>query len=304
MKSLRATILRPWISAARPRTLPLALASIGMGAFLAASVQQFQWEVFLLSALTTIFLQILSNLANDYGDSVHGADFAGREGPARAVQSGLITAPTMQRAIAVFAVLSLGSGIALLWWALPRNGITFAVFLGLGVLSILAAITYTSGKRPYGYAGLGDVSVLLFFGLVGVMGSYYLHTLSLRWVHLLPALSCGFFSTAVLNVNNIRDLKTDELAGKRSIPVRLGRARAVAYHWTLLGVGILCSVAYGWLNYDIYYQWLFLLCLPLLIQNGRAVQHRRTAAELDPYLKQMALTTLLYVVTFGVGLLL
>ncbi len=296
--------LHSWISAARPRTLPLALASIGMGAFLAASVQQFRWEVFLLSALTTVFLQILSNLANDYGDSVHGADHAGREGPARAVQSGAITPRAMRWAITGFSVLSLVSGITLLWWALPRDGTTFAVFLGLGVLSILAAITYTSGKRPYGYAGFGDVSVLLFFGLVGVMGSYYLHTLSLRGVHLLPALSCGFFSTAVLNLNNIRDLKTDELAGKRSIPVRLGRPRAVAYHWALLGAGTLCSVVYGWLNYDIYYQWLFLLCLPLLIRNGRAVQHRRTAAELDPYLKQMALTTLLYVVTFGVGLLL
>ena len=123
-------------------------------------------------------------------------------------------------------------------------------------------------------------------------------------MHLLPALSCGFFSTAVLNVNNIRDLKTDEQAGKRSIPVRLGRKRAVAYHWTLLGTGMLCSVVYGWLSYDTYYQWLFLLCLPLLIRNGQAVQYRHTAAELDPYLKQMALTTLLYVVTFGVGLLL
>jgi 1,4-dihydroxy-2-naphthoate octaprenyltransferase len=296
--------LNPWISAARPRTLPLALASIGMGAFLAASVQQFRWEVFLLSALTTVFLQVLSNLANDYGDSVHGADHAGREGPARAVQSGAITPRAMRLAIGGFAVLSLASGITLLWWALPHNGTTFALFLGLGALAILAAITYTSGKRPYGYAGFGDVSVLLFFGLVGVMGSYYLHTLSLRWALLLPALSCGFFSTAVLNVNNIRDLKTDAQAGKRSIPVRLGRPRAVAYHWALLGAGTLCSVAYGWLNYDGYYQWLFLLCLPLLIRNGRAVQHRRTAAELDPYLKQMALTTLLYVLTFGIGLLL
>jgi 1,4-dihydroxy-2-naphthoate octaprenyltransferase len=178
------------------------------------------------------------------------------------------------------------------------------VFLGLGLLSILAAITYTAGKRPYGYAGLGDISVLLFFGLVGVMGSYYLHTLSLQWVHLLPALSCGLFSTAVLNVNNIRDMKTDKLAGKHSIPVRLGRPRAVAYHWTLLALGVLCSVAYGLLSYDAYYQWLFILCLPLLVRNGRAVQRRRTAAELDPYLKQMALTTLLYVVTFGIGLLL
>ena len=296
--------IRPWIFAARPRTLPLALASIGMGAFLAASVQQFRWGVFLLSALTTVLLQILSNLANDYGDSVHGADHAEREGPIRAVQSGSISPVAMKWAIGIVAALSLGSGVALLWLALPRNGTTFLLFLGLGLLAIAASITYTSGGKPYGYAGLGDLSVLIFFGLVGVMGSYYLHTLSLRWVYVLPALSCGFFSTAVLNVNNIRDIKTDKIAGKRSIPVRLGRERAVVYHWVLLALGTLCSVAYGLLDFNAYYQWLFVICLPLLIINGRAVQNRRTAAELDPYLKQMALTTLIYVVTFGIGLLL
>lgn len=296
--------ISPWISAARPRTLPLALASIGMGAFLAASVQQFRWSVFLFSALTTIFLQILSNLANDYGDSVHGADQAGREGPARAVQSGHITPTAMKRAIGVFAGLSLVSGIVLLWLALSGSQTAFLLFLGLGLLAIAAAITYTSGAKPYGYAGLGDLSVLLFFGLAGVIGSYYLHTLSARWTHLLPALSCGFFSTAVLNVNNIRDIKTDKLAGKRSIPVRLGRARAVAYHWLLLALGITCSIIYVLLDFSSYYQWLFIICLPLLISNAHAVHHRRTAAELDPYLRQMALTTLLYVATFGLGLLL
>lgn len=296
--------IRPWITAARPRTLPLALASIGMGAFLAASEQQFRGSVFWLSAATTIFLQVLSNLANDYGDSVHGADSTDREGPARAVQSGHISPAAMKWAIGVFAGLSLGSGLALLRVALPTNQTTFLLFLGLGLLAIAASITYTAGARPYGYAGLGDLSVLLFFGLVGVIGSYYLHALSVRWTHVLPALSCGFFSTAVLNVNNIRDIKTDEVAGKRSIPVRLGRDRAVVYHWTLLAAGVLCSTLYVLLDFTSYYQWLFLICLPLLIRNGQAVQHRRTANELDPYLKQMALTTLLYVATFGVGLLL
>lgn len=275
-----------------------------MGAFLAASDHQFRGDVLWLSALTTVFLQILSNLANDYGDSIHGADRAGREGPMRAVQSGAISPGAMRGGIGLFALLSLGSGVALLWRALPGNQTTFLIFLGLGLLAIAASITYTSGSKPYGYAGLGDASVLVFFGLVGVMGSYYLHTLSLRWVHLLPALSCGFFSTAVLNVNNIRDIRSDTVAGKRSIPVRLGRKRAVAYHWALLVVGILCSVAYVLLDFNSYYQWLFIVCLPLLIKNGQAVQTRRTAAELDPYLKQMALTTLLYVVTFGLGLLL
>lgn len=275
-----------------------------MGAFLAASVQQFRWSVFLLSALTTIFLQILSNLANDYGDSVHGADQVGREGPSRAVQSGQITPAAMKWAIGVFAGLSLASGLALLWLALPGNQTTFLLFVGLGLLAIAASITYTAGGKPYGYAGLGDLSVLIFFGLVGVMGSYYLHTLSVRWIHVLPALSCGFFSTAVLNINNIRDIKADQGAGKRSIPVRLGRPRAVVYHWVLLALGIACSIAYVLLDFNSYYQWLFVICLPLLVKNGQAVQNRRTATELDPYLKQMALTTLLYVVAFGLGLLL
>ena len=275
-----------------------------MGAFLAASVQQFRWSVFLLSALTTVFLQILSNLANDYGDSIHGADQVGREGPSRAVQSGQITPTAMKWAIGVFAGLSLASGLALLWWALPGHQTIFLLFLGLGLLAIAASITYTSGGKPYGYSGLGDLSVLIFFGLVGVMGSYYLHTLSIRWIHVLPALSCGFFSTAVLNINNIRDIKMDQRAGKRSIPVRLGRTRAVVYHWVLLVLGILCSVAYVLLDFNSYYQWLFVICLPLLIKNGQAVQNRHTATELDPYLKQMALTTLLYVVAFGLGLLL
>ena len=271
---------------------------------MAASGQQFRGDVFALSALTTVFLQILSNLANDYGDSVHGADQAGREGPTRAVQSGSITPTAMKQAIGLFALLSLGSGVTLLWVALPGSQTTFFVFLGLGLLAIGASITYTSGAKPYGYAGLGDVSVLLFFGLVGVMGSYYLHTLHWHGSHVFPALSCGFFATAVLNVNNIRDINTDKVAGKRSIPVRLGRERAVIYHWGLLALGTLCSVIYVLLDFNSYYQWLFIVCLPLLVSNGRAVQHRRTATELDPYLRQMALTTLLYVITFGLGLLL
>ena len=271
---------------------------------MAASAEQLRWSVLLLSALTTVFLQILSNLANDYGDSIHGADLADREGPSRAVQSGAISPESMRWAIGVFTLLSLASGVALLWLALPGNRTTFLIFLGLGLLAIGASITYTSGGKPYGYAGLGDLSVLIFFGLVGVLGSYYLHTLSFRWVHMLPALSCGFFSTAVLNVNNIRDIKSDQVAGKRSIPVRLGRAGAVAYHWVLLAAGTLCSVIYVLLDFNSYYQWLFIICLPLLIKNGQAVQSRQTAAALDPYLKQMALTTLLYVVSFGLGLLL
>ena len=290
-----------WIMAARPRTLPLALASIGMGAFLAASASQFSWKVLALSALTTIFLQILSNLANDYGDSIHGADSADREGPSRAVQAGYISPQAMKRAMVLFAVLSLASGIWLLFTALSGNQMLLLLFLALGIIAIFAAITYTSGSNPYGYAGLGDISVLIFFGLVGVLGSYFLHTGQLSWTYLLPALSCGLFSTAVLNVNNIRDIRTDKAAGKRSIPVRIGREKAVVYHWILLALGIGCSLVYVLLRFESGWQLLFLLTLPLIVRNGKAVQQKRTSIELDPYLKQMALTTLLYVLTFGIG---
>mgnify|MGYP006289235983 CR=1 FL=1 len=290
-----------WIMAARPRTLPLALASIGMGAFLAASASQFSWKVLALSALTTIFLQILSNLANDYGDSIHGADSAEREGPNRAVQAGYISPQAMKKAMILFALLSLGSGIWLLLTALSGNQLLLLLFLVIGLLSIFAAITYTSGSKPYGYAGLGDISVLIFFGLVGVLGSYFLHTGQLSPAYLLPALSCGLFSTAVLNVNNIRDIRTDKAAGKRSIPVRLGRDKAVTYHWLLLALGVGFSVLYVLLRFESWWQFLFLLTLPLLIKNGRAVAREKTSQALDPYLRQMALTTLLYVLTFGIG---
>lgn len=290
-----------WILAARLRTLPLALASIGMGAFLAASVDNFRLSVFLLSALTTIFLQILSNLANDYGDSIHGADSNEREGPARAVQSGYISPQAMKKAIIWFTLLSFISGITLLLVALGLNLKTLLFFLAVGMLAVMAAITYTSGNNPYGYAGLGDISVLIFFGIVGVIGSFYLHTQYFDSVYLLPALSCGLFSTAVLNVNNIRDIKTDKIAGKRSIPVRIGRKRAVVYHWALLITGVLASILYVFFNFHSYFQLLFLVCLPLFIRNGLAVQYKHKASDLDPYLKQMALATLLYVLTFGIG---
>lgn len=296
---------KAWLSAARPRTLPLALASIGMGSFLAASVGAFSLRVFLLCAFTTIFLQVLSNLANDYGDSVHGADSQERQGPKRAVQSGVITARQMRTAMILFALLSLFTGIWLLYEALKdASARTIGLFFGLGLCAIAAAVTYTAGKRPYGYAGLGDVSVLLFFGLLGVLGTYYLHAKSLSPLLVLPALSCGFFATAVLNVNNIRDIESDRKAGKKSIPVRLGREAAVRYHWLLLGAGLLCAVAYVALTYASPWQLLFLVTLPLLGRNARAVYQNRTAAALDPYLRQMALTTLLFVLTFGLGQLL
>ncbi|MEQ9424686.1 MAG: 1,4-dihydroxy-2-naphthoate polyprenyltransferase [Cyclobacteriaceae bacterium] len=301
--TLNNQMLSRWIKAARPRTLPLSLSCIFMGGFLAADAGEFDSAIFGLCVLTTIFLQILSNLSNDYGDSVHGADSIEREGPSRAVQSGEISPAAMKSAMILFALLSLVAGLMLLYVAFGFERL-FWVFLALGALAIVAAITYTSGKRPYGYAGLGDISVLLFFGFVGVGGTYFLFTQSLTTDVLLPALSCGLFSVGVLNVNNIRDIESDRLAGKKSIPVRIGKENAVKYHWLLLMSGFISSVVYVLLNFSTYYQFLFIVSLPLLIVNGMAVSNKTTSAELDPYLKQLALTTLFFVLSFGVGMIL
>jgi 1,4-dihydroxy-2-naphthoate octaprenyltransferase len=288
-----------WLKAFRLRTLPLSLSCIGMGGFLAASQNLFNGKVFVLCVLTTIFLQVLSNLANDYGDSIHGADSERRKGPSRAVQSGLISASAMKNAVIVFVVLSLVTGLSLLWIAFGFNVKAILFFLGLGILSILAAIAYTIGKKPYGYAGLGDLSVLLFFGLVGVLGSNYLLTQQVGKYEWLPALSCGFFSIGVLNINNIRDIESDRDAGKYSIPVRIGRKNAVLYHWILLVFGILSAVTFTFLTYRSPWQFLFLLAVPLFLKNGLAVS-TKPSSELDPYLRQMAFSTLLFVMLFGV----
>lgn len=276
-----------------------------MGGFLAAFVGDFRPAVLALAALTTLLLQILSNLANDYGDSKHGADSLHREGPKRAVQAGLISATQMKAGMAVAGVLSFVSGVLLLWTALGAAGLyVFGGFLLLGLLAIWAAVSYTSGPKPYGYAGLGDLSVFIFFGWVGVIGTYYLQTLRLEPALLLPASSCGFFATAVLNINNIRDISSDKLAGKMSIPVRLGLRRARIYHHLLLLGGLLTALVFVFLRLQSYWQFLFLLVLPLLILNASNVWRRRTPAQLDPFLKQMALITMLFVLLFGLGHLL
>jgi len=277
-----------------------------MGGFLASADGLSGWPVLVLCVLTTLFLQILSNLANDYGDSKHGADSQHREGPQRAVQAGQISPVQMKAAIVLFGALSFASGIALLWFALGTSGLyLFLFFLLLGVAAIWAAIGYTNGVKPYGYAGLGDISVFFFFGWVGVLGTYFLQVQRLSYDLLLPASSLGFFSAAVLNVNNIRDITSDALAGKRSLPVRLGPARARRYHWLLLAAGILCTILFVLFRQNTSYSpWFFLGVLPLLLYNGREVQRRQTAAELDPLLKQMALSTLAFVVLLGIGLML
>jgi 1,4-dihydroxy-2-naphthoate polyprenyltransferase len=301
LKKEISTKKEAWLHAVRLRTLPLALASIFAGSFLAAWQDSFRWEILLLASLTTIFLQILSNLSNDYGDTVHGADSKDRQGPVRAVQSGLISLPEMKRAMYLFAILSLISGLLLLYLAV-QDWRLFAVFLGLGLAAIWAAISYTSGSNPYGYAGLGDVSVFLFFGLLGVLGTYFLHTLSFEPQSLLIGISLGLFSAAVLNINNIRDIESDQKAGKKSIPVRIGRINAIRYNWGLILMGNLLLLVFALVSGETL-TLLSLIAFALMLKIGNGVQRAKSSAETDPFLKKMALTTLLWVILFGAGLL-
>ncbi len=294
---------KAWISAFRLRTLPLALASIGMGSFLAASHHQFRLDVLIWASLTTIFLQVLSNLANDYGDTVNGADSTLRQGPTRAVQSGAISMTAMKKAIGVLGVLSFVSGFMLLHISVGIGSTAFYLFLAFGLASIGAAYFYTAGKNPYGYAGLGDIAVLIFFGFLAVLGTYYLHTLSFNWLNVLPAISMGLFATAVLNVNNIRDIESDKAAGKMSIPVRIGKKKAIVYHIVLLSIGILAAFIYVYsLPFNLSRLWALLALWPLF-SNAKAVLQKSSAQELDPYLKQMALTSLGFMVLFGMSIL-
>lgn len=290
-----------WLHAVRLRTLPLALASIFAGSFLAVWKESFRWEILLLASLTTVFLQILSNLSNDYGDTVHGADSEERKGPVRAVQSGMISLAEMKKAMYFFSLLSLISGLLLLYFAV-QDWTLFVIFLGLGLAAIWAAISYTSGNNPYGYAGLGDVSVFLFFGLLGVLGTFFLHTLRFEPFTLLIGISLGLFSTSVLNINNIRDLDSDLKAGKRSIPVRIGRKAAIRYNWALLAGGYLCLTGFVLLSGQ-WYSLISFFTLPIMLKVGFGVQNAKSSAETDPYLKKMALCTLLWVILFGLGLL-
>jgi len=262
-------------------------------------------DVLLWASLTTLFLQILSNLANDYGDYVSGADGEHRKGPDRMMQSGRIIAGVMKKAIVIFAVLSFLSGITLLYVTFHgRVNLLFVLFVLLGIGAIAAAMKYTMGKNPYGYRGLGDIFVFVFFGLVGVAGTYFLHALELNTYVWLPAVSVGLLSSGVLNVNNIRDEESDKLSGKRTLVVMMGGKKARTYHVILVSVAVLLLIAFTVLQFRSPWQFLFLLTSPLFVRHVLVVVKNYDHAKLDPELKRLALLTFFTVVLFGVGVLL
>jgi 1,4-dihydroxy-2-naphthoate octaprenyltransferase len=294
-----------WLKAFRLRTLPLALSSAILGSFLAYAAGNFRWSVFLLATLTTLFLQILSNLANDYGDAMHGTDNSQRIGPVRVTQSGLISKRNMQIMIGVFVLLSLVTGCLLIFTGLHHIGWkTVGVFFILGVSAIYAAISYTVGKNPYGYIGLGDLFVFIYFGIVGVVGTYYLHTNTFDPLVLLPAAAIGLLSSGVLNLNNMRDIENDARSGKRTLVVNIGSKAAKFYHLVLISLSIMFSLVYTILHFTSLYQFLFMLTCPLFALNVVVVMKNTEPGELNSELKKLALSTFFFSITFGLGLVL
>ncbi|MCG9599195.1 1,4-dihydroxy-2-naphthoate polyprenyltransferase [Vibrio sp. Isolate25] len=274
--------LRIWLDAARPKTLPLALVSILTGSVLAYSTHQFSLMITMLAFVTATLLQILSNLANDYGDAVKGTDNDNRLGPMRAIQSGAVTQTDMKHAIVINIVLTMLAGLSLVFYALDSLQSILA-FIGLGVLAIVAAIAYTVGNKPYGYVGLGDVSVFIFFGLLGVAGTFFLHTGIVAPLLILPAVGCGLLAVAVLNINNMRDIENDQECGKRTVAVRLGQKNAKHYHSALL-VGALVAFI-GYLIVQPVPVWLslpFLLSVLVIYKHGRAVWQAKKPAQIAP----------------------
>lgn len=296
---------RIWISAFRLRTLPLALSATTLGSLIAYAENHFKWGVFVFGTLTTLFLQILSNLANDYGDARKGTDNENRLGPLRVTQTGLVSYKQIQWMIAVFVVLSLVSGSFLIWFGLQGNNmLLYALFFVLGFSAIYAAIKYTIGKRPYGYVGFGDIMVFIYFGILGVAGTYFLHTHTLHPSILLPASSVGLFSAGVLNLNNLRDHENDAKNGKHTLVVRMGVPWAKAYHVILLLTALVLAVIFTILHFESYYQLIFLLPVPLLISDINKVITNTVPVELNRELKRLAMATLLFSLSFGIGLVL
>lgn len=302
-----------WIKAARLRTLPLSLSGIIMGAFIAKwrlyrEGGTWDWKIFALALLVTLLYQILSNYANDYGDGVKGTDAKRiNEAEARAVASGKITAKQMKNAVILFSVLSFVATIALLYIAfIPDYMNEFYIFIGLGVACILAAIGYTVGKKPYGYMGLGDIFVFIFFGLVSVCGSYFLFTKTFSWDMLLPGTAVGMMSMAVLNLNNMRDIESDKLSGKNSFALRIGFKNAMIYEMILLQLPLVLILIFlgvnGFIQQQNYYVFIVMILLFPLSKLRRNIMSVKEPKELDQYLKQVGIMTFIMAILTAAGL--
>lgn len=280
----------------RLRTLPLAASSILTGSAAGWNSSSRPWLIFTLALVTTFLLQILSNLANDFGDFKSGVDNQNRVGPIRAMQSGSINKKEMTVALAICSLAALISGILLLKVSFSGAHMlwTALCFLGVGLIAIIAAFKYTIGKRPYGYIGLGDLAVFLFFGVVGVGGSFFLHSNEWDLKILIPSAAIGLFSAAVLNLNNLRDHINDKVSGKITLVVRLGYEKGKVYQVLLVVAAVVCAIIWSLIGPI---QWIsFFAILPALLQLALLPKVFRTKepSELDGELKKVALLTFFY----------
>ncbi|HBC03786.1 MAG: 1,4-dihydroxy-2-naphthoate octaprenyltransferase [Aequorivita sp.] len=296
--------IKAWFAAARLRTLPLSVSGIIVGASLGTTNLGesgiWQSSLFWLAILVTIGFQVLSNFANDYGDGIRGTD-AKRQGEKRMVASGIISPKQMKIGMIVTGVITFFFATFLIFIAFGNeNFIISFIFFNLTIVSIIAAVKYTVGKKAYGYSGLGDVFVFLFFGLLSVLGSYYLFTHNLNWLLLLPAIAIGCFSTAVLNLNNMRDIESDTAANKNTLVVKLGIQKAKKYHAFLLLFGMACAIVYTALNYREPWQFLYFIAFIPFLLNIKTVFKNTVPRLLDGELKKVALSTFLFAILFSI----
>ena len=292
-------MIQSWLKAFRLRTLPLSLSGIILGSFLAKKEGFWDGYIFVFALLTTLFFQILSNLANDLGDSQKGTDNQFRVGPMRAVQSGEISMKAMKLAVAIFTFLSLVSAAILI--RISAVGMTKEViwmYVLLAVLCVIAAITYTVGKKAYGYNGFGDLFVFIFFGLVSVLGSYTLYTKTFNPEIIFPAITIGLLSTAVLNLNNMRDQVNDKSSNKITLVVKLGKSKAKVYHFFLVLLAIISAVFF--LQELNIFRYLFLIPFCILTLHLQKVNNTQEEKDFDPELKKVALTTFLIAIMYAV----
>ena len=292
-----------WVKALRLRTLPLSLSGILMGSGIAFYQGFINWKIFSLAMLTTVLFQILSNLANDLGDSLKGTDNEQRVGPMRAVQSGLISIKEMKLAVISVAIIGLLSATVLIIIGTRNMPLEILlVYAILGLFSVAAAINYTMGKRAYGYHGLGDIMVFIFFGLVSVLGVYSLYSKSFDWLNMLPAITIGLLSTAVLNLNNMRDIVNDRNSGKITLAVRMGSNFSKLYHSFLI-MGSFVSMVYFLVEIKQELAFLGLLPYLVLFLHVRKVMSTRDPKEFDPELKKVALMTFAIAILTSIGLI-
>ncbi len=297
-------MIKAWLHAARLRTLPLSLSGIIVGTALAALLDVFDGLIFSLALLTTIGFQVLSNFANDLGDSQKGTDNAERVGPARAIQSGQLSAAQMKKGIWIVGFISIVSALLLIRTSVSNLSQTaIYTYVFLAIACIAAAITYTVGKNAYGYRGLGDIMVFIFFGLVSVIGVFGLYGEGFEWLVLFPAISMGAWSTAVLNLNNLRDITNDAKMQKRTMVVQLGFERAKLYHVFLVSSGLATWFFTVYLlAFNTYNYWLFGALLPSIgfVLHLKRVLDNQTPASLDPELKKVALLTFFSALLFAI----